>query len=150
MQKEAFCRLCPRWQNIIRSLSALFGGREEPVCALFQNKEPESDSEEKKEVLILAEEDSAFRRQIKNGLKKEFCVVEACDGREVLRLLSWYKKRTAGVILSLTLPDPEAEEKALEAGADDFIGKPFAVKSLLKRLKRASEVIDLRAREEIL
>ena len=150
---------------------------EESVSTLFKNKKEESEPEEKKEVLILAEEDSTFRKQIKSGLKKEFCVFEACDGREVLRLLSWYKKRTAGVILSLTLPgpdvlavaeqmkrdrdlesipvivssepDPEAEEKALEAGADDFIGSPFAVKSLLKRLRRTREAIHLRAREEL-
>ena len=150
---------------------------EESVSTLFKNKKEESEPEEKKEVLILAEEDSTFRKQIKSGLKKEFCVFEACDGREVLRLLSWYKKRIAGVILSLTLPgpdvlavaeqmkrdrdlesipvivssepDPEAEEKALEAGADDFIGSPFAVKSLLKRLRRTREAIHLRAREEL-
>lgn len=148
------------------------------ASSLLTGRKMESDLEEAKQLLILADENIEFREQIKKELKRDYRVIEACDSKDVMGCLAGHENETAGIVLSLTLPgpdvfavleqikrdrelrsipviassgpDPKAEEKALELGADDFIGKPFFKTSLLKRLQRAHDVMALRAREQVL
>lgn len=148
------------------------------ASSLLTGKKMESDLEETKQLLILADENIEFREQIKKELKRDYRVIEACDSKDVIGCLAGHENETAGIVLSLTLPgpdvfavleqikrdrelrsipviassgpDPKAEEKALKLGADDFIGKPFFKTSLLQRLQRAHDVMALRAREQVL
>ncbi len=114
-------------------------------------------------ILLVADEEEAEREAVKNAFLGRYQVVGTASCAETLRYIGEQKKITA-VLLSLTLPepdgfavlhqiqrerelwnlpviasakaDPELEGKALEMGADDFICKPYLMKSLLKRIQR--------------
>jgi len=56
------------------------------------------------------------------------------DGLTILRTLRASEKQTPAIILS-ALGDAEEKVKGLRAGADDYLGKPFAFAELLARLE---------------
>ena len=56
------------------------------------------------------------------------------DGLTILRTLRASDNRTPAIILS-ALGDAEEKVKGLKAGADDYLGKPFAFAELLARLE---------------
>jgi PleD family two-component response regulator len=116
-------------------------------------------------VLLVADEDACYRRNVRETFEGSFQVMEAGDGKAALRCMADSKSRIAAVILSLTLsgtdgfsvlevlqrekmdpdipviatgPQNEAmEDRAMELGADDFAGRPHSQKSLRRRVLRA-------------
>ncbi|MBS7009364.1 EAL domain-containing protein [Anaerostipes sp.] len=131
-----------------------------------------------KSILLIAEEDRVFREKIKKDLEEEYQVLDADGGDGIMDAVKEHENEIAAVVLSLTYPeldgclmlkqmkedrtcrnipviaaaepDARTEEKALEAGADDFIGRPFFAKSLLNRIRRASDINAYHMHERVL
>jgi DNA-binding response OmpR family regulator len=57
------------------------------------------------------------------------------DGREIVKHLK-SQKRTKHIPVIMFSAHPSAEKTALEAGADDFVEKPFDIETLLEKIKR--------------
>jgi DNA-binding response OmpR family regulator len=111
-------------------------------------------------VVLLVDDDAAIRRTVGQGLELEgFSVVPASGGRPAL--VATESIAPAVVLLDLAMPDLEGMEvlrtlrargddvpvcvlsardevddrvQALEAGADDFVVKPFALEEVVARL----------------
>ncbi|MGA2807775.1 MAG: response regulator transcription factor [Terracidiphilus sp.] len=114
-------------------------------------------------VILVVDDDSSTRRALRLTLSAmDFTVVEAARGEEALSLVrvSWFDAVLLDVdmpgmggvetcrsirrgfarlpILMLTVLDSEDDKvQALEAGADDYITKPFQVRELTARLRSA-------------
>lgn len=125
-----------------------------------------------KRILVVADEDEAYRRQVRETFGSQFKVVEAADGEAALVCIADYESRIGAVVLSMTLSGPDGfsvletlqrekavwnisaiatapadagmEERALELGADDFAGKPHTQKSLKRRVLQAIRVTETR------
>ena len=70
------------------------------------------------------------------------------DGREVIARI---RKRTKTPVIILSVRDDPIEKiAALDAGADDYLTKPFSVEELLARLKAVMRRLLLLEKEEIL
>ncbi len=70
------------------------------------------------------------------------------DGREVIARI---RKRTKTPIIILSIrDDPQEKIAALDAGADDYLTKPFSVEELLARLKAVMRRLMPLEKEEIL
>lgn len=151
---------------------------ENAVSTLFsQEIEPVRRTEEK-QILLVADEDSSFRAEIKRELGEEYQIMEADSGNRLLDTVRGLKNDVAAILLSLTWtgtdaylllkqlkenrecrnipviatskPDADAEKRSLEAGADDFIGRPFLKESLIERIHRASYINAYCMREQVL
>ncbi len=113
--------------------------------------------------ILIVDDDSAIREMLKMALERNgYTIYEAGDSiraREILTsdapdivLLDWMLPGQSGYefirslrkdsarkvipVIMLTARDQEQEKiQALEAGADDYISKPFSVKELLARVK---------------
>jgi two-component system OmpR family response regulator len=111
--------------------------------------------------LLLVEDDSRMRALVRRGLSEHGHVVDAaatgpdavtmagsaefdaivldvmlpgCDGVDVVRQLR--ERHNATPVLMLTARDAAADVvRALDAGADDYLAKPFALAVLLARLR---------------
>ena len=71
------------------------------------------------------------------------------DGMQVMeRLQGDPELREIPVIFLTAEQDPASEAKCLEAGAIDFVGKPFVPTVLLSRVKRTIELMDYRKQLE--
>ena len=129
-------------------------------------------ADSQRRVLLVADEDEQYRRQVRETFGKRFKVVEAGDGESALACIADYESRIAVVVLSMTLSGPDGfsvleilqrekavwnisaiatapadagmEERALELGADDFAGKPHTQKSLEHRVLQALRVTETR------
>lgn len=121
--------------------------------------------------LLLVEDEKQLARSMKRGLEEEGYTVEVCgdgeqaevqgltndydiaildwrlpgrDGRTILE--HWRKESRMFPVLMLTaLGDTEHKIQGLDAGADDYLGKPFSFEELLARLRallrRQKEVV---------
>ena len=113
--------------------------------------------------VLVVDDDSAIREMVRLALQKnKYHVLEAGDTRAARRLLEseridivlldWMLPGQSGYeftralrsnnasdnipVIMLTARDQEEDKiAALEAGADDYISKPFSVKELLARIK---------------
>lgn len=134
--------------------------------------------ERRDKVLLIADEDAAYRRAVRRTFADRYSVVEMADGEAILASIARYEHQLAAVILSMTLPaeggthvletlqrertvwhipviatahiDEQLEEQALTLGADDFAAKPHTQQSLSRRVLRVIGVNAARERERIL
>lgn len=111
--------------------------------------------------LLLVEDEKQLASSMKQGLEEEGYMVEVCndgeqaevqgltndydivildwrlpgrDGRSVLK--RWRRENRNFPVLMLTaLEDTEHKIQGLDAGADDYLGKPFSFEELLARLR---------------
>lgn len=128
--------------------------------------------------LVVADEDREYRRAVSRTFEDGFKVLEADNGAAMMEYISRYGTAIEGIILSLTLTNPDGimalkmlqsqrsiwnipviatgpqdehlEGTALEFGADDFAAKPHLQTTLHKRLMRIIRVNILRMRERVL
>lgn len=121
--------------------------------------------------LVLVVDDDIFNLAVaKRLLEKLYDVIAVCSGKEALRVLE--KKRPDLILLDITMPEmdgfelinlvkknpkwesipvifltassePEMEIRGLEAGAVDFIGKPFEPRIMLSRVGHSIELSHL-------
>lgn len=123
--------------------------------------------------VLVIEDDAAIRSLLRNYLKdSSFRLIEASSASE--GITSAIEKRPDIIILDLGLPDSDGLEvvkvlrewsktpilimsgrtddtdkvEALDAGADDFITKPFSVTELMARMRVAARHLDLRDTDE--
>ena len=129
-------------------------------------------------VILVADEDAEYRSQVKKTFENNYQVVEAADGEAALACIASYENKIAVAILSMTLDGPDnfsvlevllreksvwnipviatgpgdtqLEERVLDAGVDDFAGKPHTQKSLWNRALRAMGITASRERERTL
>lgn len=110
--------------------------------------------------ILVVEDDAAIRRAIVAQLRGEgYDVIEAGDGREGLaaaradrpdlvltdlampvmdgfELITMLRKSAPTPVIVLSVRGGEADRvRALDLGADDFVGKPFSVAELLARVR---------------
>jgi two-component system response regulator MprA len=111
--------------------------------------------------ILVTDDDAELRRSLERVLRlADYEVVTAEGGREALEALT--RQRFALLVLDLAMPPPDGLEvcrrlradgdatpvlmltalsevadrvEGLEAGADDYLGKPFAVEELLARVR---------------
>lgn len=151
---------------------------ENTVSSLFNVERETVRPDEEKEILLVAEEDLSLREEIKKELGEEYQIIEPVGRKSLLETVRGRENDVAAILLSLTWmgpdtylllkqlkedrgcrnipviatanPDAKTEERALRAGADDFIGRPFLKESLVKRICRASEINAYHLREQVL
>ncbi|MEG0571007.1 MAG: EAL domain-containing protein [Oscillospiraceae bacterium] len=128
---------------------------------------------------ILVVDDNAVNRMIlTNILSEKYAVLEACDGKEALDLLSEKGDDVSAVLLDLVMPvmtgyeflqaiksyenctnlpivvttensGNDSEIKALQLGAWDFVSKPYNPEIIMFRLKNAIDRSQLSALKEL-
>ncbi len=81
------------------------------------------------------EEAVAKYKELKPDIVTMDLVMEVMDGIQAIKEIKMYDP--AARILAITaLGTPEYRDKALEAGADEYLWKPFTIKNLLDVLER--------------
>ena len=128
-------------------------------------------------VLLVADEDEAYCRQVRRIFESRYQIVEASDGEKALACIASYENKIGAAIISLTLSEPDGfqilemlqreravwnipviatswdgsqEEKALDMEADEFLRKPHTAAVLEKRAMRAMRSASFRERERML
>jgi CheY-like chemotaxis protein len=82
----------------------------------------------------------AYLEKLPNGALPDLILLDMLlsgkDGREIVRQLK-SQEQTRHIPVIMFSAHPSAEQTAREAGADDFIAKPFDIDDLLNRVARA-------------
>jgi len=86
---------------------------------------------------VLASEKGEFLEQLHNGGLPELILVDVLlsgkDGREIVKHLK-SQEETKHIPVIMFSAHPSAEQTAREAGAEDFIAKPFEIDELLAKI----------------
>lgn len=119
---------------------------------------------EQRATILIVEDDALNREILRTFLEQDYTILEAADGQEALDVLAAHTDEIEGILLDLVMPRmdgygfmqrykqdkrwqnipvliataderPETENKCLEAGAWDFIRKPFNMAVVNLRLK---------------
>ncbi|WP_294145487.1 EAL domain-containing protein [uncultured Clostridium sp.] len=130
----------------------------------------------RKQVLLAADEDAEYRRQIVDNFSEYYEVLEAVDDASALELIAGYADCLDAVLLSVSLtgaggmsvlhsvkrdksvwnipvivtgpPDMQTEKQAIAMGADDYAVKPHAPESLRKRINHVIRLATFPKREQ--
>ena len=88
---------------------------------------------------VLTSEKGEFLEQLHNGGLPHLILVDVLlsgkDGREIVKLLK-SQDETKHIPVIMFSAHPSAEETSKQAGADDFLAKPFDVDVLLDKIVR--------------
>jgi len=125
--------------------------------------------------VLVVDNDAAMRRALRSSMVAQgYLVEEARSGEEALQAIVWRPAELvlldiempgiggmetcrrirslqpqAGIVM-LTVRDGEEDKiQALEAGADDYITKPFSVRELLARMRAVGRRVDTRAARRV-
>jgi DNA-binding response OmpR family regulator len=86
---------------------------------------------------VLTSEKGEFLEQLHNGSLPELILVDVLlsgkDGREIVKHLK-SQEETKPIPVIMFSAHPSAEQTAREAGAEDFIAKPFEIDELLAKI----------------
>jgi DNA-binding response OmpR family regulator len=86
---------------------------------------------------VLSSEKGEFLEQLHNGDLPELILVDVLlsgkDGREIVKYLK-SQEETKHIPVIMFSAHPSAEQTAREAGAEDFIAKPFEIDELLAKI----------------
>ena len=88
-------------------------------------------------LVLVTDDDSRLRRLLQKFLRENgFTVFTAADSSEADELMSWLRRQGNRVpVLMLTaMGTPDSRISGLEAGADDYLSKPFDPRELVLRL----------------
>ena len=86
---------------------------------------------------VVTSDKGEYLEQLHNGGLPHLILLDVLlsgkDGREILKYLK-IKPETKAIPVIMFSAHPNAEETARQAGADDFIAKPFDIDDLLERI----------------
>lgn len=150
-----------------KEFASLFAHDQQDQAQAHENKQRYC-AEDMNHILLIADEDSHYRASVRAELEDTYDIVEMPDGGELVPYVTQNRHRIAAILLSLTLPEADSfallsqlkrehitwdipvlatglqdevsEGRALELGAEDFIAKPHWMRSLARRLQRASMI----------
>ncbi|HLH60523.1 MAG TPA: response regulator [Ktedonobacteraceae bacterium] len=88
---------------------------------------------------VLASQKAEYLEQLHNGGLPDLILLDVLlsgkDGREIVKYLK-LQEETKHIPVIMFSAHPSAEQTAKEAGAEDFIAKPFEIDELLEKLAR--------------
>lgn len=88
---------------------------------------------------VVTSEKGEYLEQLHNGGLPDFILLDVLlsgkDGREIVKYLK-QQTETKCIPVMMFSAHPSAEQTAIEAGADDFIAKPFDINNLLTKIAR--------------
>jgi DNA-binding response OmpR family regulator len=86
---------------------------------------------------VVTSQKSAYLEQLHNGGLPDLILLDVLlsgrDGREIVKYLK-RKPETQHIPIIMFSAHPSAEETARQAGADDFLAKPFHIDVLLAKI----------------
>lgn len=89
--------------------------------------------------LVVTTEKGDYLGKLKGGPLPDLVLLDMLlsgkDGREIVKQLK-SQTRTKHIPVIMFSAHPSAEKTALEAGADDFVEKPFDIDTLLEKVQR--------------
>jgi DNA-binding response OmpR family regulator len=87
--------------------------------------------------LVVTTEKGDYLEKLNNGTLPDLVLLDMLlsgkDGREIVKHLK-SQERTKHIPVIMFSAHPSAEKTALEAGADDFVEKPFDIDTLLEKI----------------
>jgi len=163
-----------------QEISIISGGKADLEAVEALNREVEACFDRRKPTLLYAEDNSDLRNYVRSLLFREYNVFLAVDGQDGLEKVKKYvpdlvltdhmmprlsgrdfllevrknpELRSIPVIFLTARPGTEARVESLEAGADDYINKPFheaelqaRIKNLLRARAQEKEMAELNRR----
>lgn len=88
---------------------------------------------------VVTSDKGEYLEQLHNGGLPDLILVDVLlsgkDGREIVKYLK-SQKETKTIPVIMFSAHPSAEETARQAGAEDFLAKPFDIDSLLAKISR--------------
>jgi len=86
-----------------------------------------------KQMVLVIEDDELNQKLVKEILRVgNYRSIEAMDAETGIQLARRHKPDL--ILMDVHLPMPEDLKKALEAGCDDYVTKPFRIQDLLKTI----------------